>query len=128
MDEKTVQNMIEQTLKKSFKEKRIGDTPTDALQLANKNYVDTSSGYVGSVKQDGTNYFLPDGWTSSTDGAADYTITHNLGTDKYGVVFTSSGGSFVNPFNKQANSFQYQTLVPGSGNVSADADFILKLH
>lgn len=39
MDEKEVKKLIKQESKSSFAQKRVGDTPTDALQLVNRKYV-----------------------------------------------------------------------------------------
>lgn len=47
MDEKEVKKLIQQELKTSFVQKRVGDTPTDALQLVNRKYV-TLNGTVAN--------------------------------------------------------------------------------
>lgn len=47
MDEKEVKKLIQQELKTPFVQKRVGDTPTDALQLVNRKYV-TLNGTVAN--------------------------------------------------------------------------------
>lgn len=39
MKEEEINNLIDTKLKSSFAQKRVGDTPTDALQLVNRKYV-----------------------------------------------------------------------------------------
>lgn len=39
MTEEETKKLIKQELKSSFAQKRVGDTPTDALQLVNRKYV-----------------------------------------------------------------------------------------
>lgn len=108
MDEQNIKKLIKQELKSVFYQKRIGDTPTDALQLVNKKYVDSkSSGYVGSVTSSGTSTFLPSGWTVAHTSTGVYTITHNLGTTNYAVNVTGTG------------SFSYAN-VPGITNIGSN--------
>ena len=50
--------------------------------------------YGGVIAANGTATVISTGWTSSTFGAGEYTITHNLGTTNYSVVvspLTDSG-------------------------------------
>lgn len=89
MDDET-KKYIEQTVtdnsKNSF-DKRIGDTPTDSLQLVNKKYL-----AMGHVKNTGayapSPYFVPPRWTASKTATGTYVITHTLNTTDYGVMIT----------------------------------------
>lgn len=114
MDEKEVKKLIKQELKTSFAQKRVGDTPTDALQLVNKKYVDSkSSGYPGHANTAGTSTFLPTGWSISGGVTGQSTITHNLGTSNYAVVASvlpQNTITIVNIDNAGNNSFLVKTL------------------
>ncbi len=72
MDENQVRQIVLQTLKGSF-DKRIGDTPTDALQLTPKKYVNAQTASVLSV----INTAIGNKFASGTDsGSANtYAIT-----------------------------------------------------
>lgn len=127
MDEKDVKKLIRQELKNSFAQKRIGDTPTDALQLVNKKYVDEhSGGLLGQVSSSGTGIVLPTGWSSSGGGGS-YTVTHNLGTTAYIVLATSFGNlatwSIVS--TQSANNFTVTTLVGNGTQTSGSFNFAL---
>lgn len=94
MDEEQVKKMIDESVKKAtaFSTVKYGDTPTDALQLVPKKYVDNLSAtiYSGFVNLNGTAGSLPTGWTSSTTGTGQYTVTHNLNSALYTCVAISS--------------------------------------
>lgn len=104
-DRKEVDKIIKNNLKGNFS-KKLGDTPTDALQLANKAYVDANSAFAGSVTSGGTAVFLPTGWSVAHTSTGVYTITHKLGTANYAVVVTGTG------------AFSYGN-VPGITNVGS---------
>lgn len=88
-DKNTIQNMITLSSKKEFN-KRIGDTPTDNLQLVNKKYCDNNKTpiFSGAVDSGGSGITIPSGWTSTHNSTGDYSVTHNLniGATKYVVV------------------------------------------
>lgn len=92
MDEDKVKKLIQQEMGKQFSTRIVGDTPTDALQLAPKKYVNNYVFY-GAGNGDGTAAYFPTGWTVQRTpiGASNgnYQITHNLNTTKYGVVATA---------------------------------------
>lgn len=101
-----VQKMIDASMVRSFATKKIGDTPTDALQLVPKKYVDTKSGFtiassstsfkIGGVIGD---HYTDAGntGTSETDLYSDTlpaSILANAGDmiqTEYGGLFVSSG-------------------------------------
>lgn len=124
MDEQRIRQLITEILSDSFA-KRIGDTPTDALQLVNKKYVDAHKGLAGSVLANGTANFLPSGWSVIRGGNGDYTLTHNLGTTLYSFVGTTHDGEFVWVLTKSANSIRIQTQIPASALSDSDWDFLL---
>lgn len=133
-----IQGMIDTSLKSSFTQRRIGDTPTDTLQLTPKKYVAslvsanvtsivtqyTSSilavnnrmypGYVKSTGAAGTPF--PSGWTTSVLGTGNYQVIHNLNnTNNYVITAT--------PFaaNGAANDATYPvttTLAPNSFQIT----------
>lgn len=76
----------------AFSANKLGDTPTDALQLTPKKYVDAgdlaAKVYRGHVSNAGSGTLLPTGWTSSVTSTL-YTITHNLGISDYAVTVTA---------------------------------------
>lgn len=88
-DKKNIQDMIHLQSKKDF-QKRIGDTPTDNLQLVNKKYCDNNKTtiYSGAVSSGGSGITLPSGWTSTHNSTGDYSVSHNLnvGATKYVVT------------------------------------------
>lgn len=87
LDKAAVAEMIAVAIKQAaaFATPKYGDTPTDALQLTPKKYVDTEIPYFGHVDNAGTAVILPTGWTSSVSLGL-YTVTHNLGVSNYAVV------------------------------------------
>lgn len=96
MNEAQVKVLIQQEVAKQFSNKIVGDTPTDALQLVNKKYVDNKvlSAYVNS---NGVVFYLPTGWSVNRSIPGTYIITHNLNTVNYAVVgLTDSTASFAN--------------------------------
>lgn len=121
MDEQQIRQIINDILSDSFA-KRIGDTPTDALQLVNKKYVDAHKGYAGRVADTGAAILLPKGWSSVQNGTGDYTVTHNLGNTNYSVVINLDGGRAATIIDASANSFRYQTI---GGSFNEIAYFIV---
>lgn len=127
---KEIQQMIEQTLRKSFG-KRIGDTPTDSFQLTNKKYVDNQTAAIGSVFGGviGANgvptAYFPAGWTSSQLGAGDYIVTHNIGSSVYSLV-VSSAAFTTNIFSKDANTFEVNSLTAAGAGTNQQVNFIVK--
>lgn len=84
-----VQKLIDDSIAEAMKlatDKRC-DTPTDALQVANKKYVDSQKGFIGHVAASGAGTILPTGWTSGV-ASTTYTITHNLAKSDYVVFIT----------------------------------------
>lgn len=86
------------------------------------------TGTVGSTGGAGTPF--PTTWTSArTSGqpTGDYTITHNLGTSKYGLTVTVGGASLATweIFSKGSNSFRIQTYSVGASIQDHTFDFIL---
>lgn len=130
-DTRLVDKMISDAVEKatSFSTKKIGDTPTDAIQLVPKQYCDAnSSGYIGMVNADGTaGTPFPTGWTSTQTATGRYQIDHNLGTTDYVVVATIAGNSFVllTVFDRNTNDFQVR--ITNTAVVFADADFYFTL-
>ena len=51
--------------------------------------------YVGRVDSGGSSVSLPSGWSCSSSGTGDYTITHTLGTANYTVNVTPYGVTAV---------------------------------
>lgn len=124
-DRREIQRMIDLSSTNQFS-KRIGDTPTEALQLTNKKYVDNVAGYSGQVNANGTAGFLPSGWSSVKNSTGDYTVTHNLNDSTTAPMLTPSGGINIYLYSVGVNSFSYQTQSLGGGNTDAIAYFILK--
>ena len=62
--------------------------------------------YSGQINANGTDVFLPTGWTSSVGGTGGfhYTITHNLGTTEYVVYANSSGNLGSSVVTNSTNS------------------------
>lgn len=131
MDAEQIQKMIDDSITKAtiFSKKKLGDTPTEALQLANKHYVDSHTGvkgYFGSVASDGTAVSLPVGWTSVKNGSGDYTVTHDLGTNNVGVTvnpMTAFGITKITAVG--ANSFEVQFVNDSGSTVDSTFIFIL---
>lgn len=121
-DKKDVQKMIDLQSKKDFR-KRIGDTPTDALQLVNKKYVDSSKKvFGGAVDSTGVAIALPPGWTSIKNSTGDYTVTHNLATTAYIVVACIGiGVRFLALSTQLSNTFGINTY--NNTNTLADGPF-----
>lgn len=90
MQKEEIQKLIDDSLKETmlFSTTKYGDTPTDALQLANRKYVDSRT-YTGYINANGTAGFLPNGWTSSKSATGTYVITHNFGNKNYTAQVTT---------------------------------------
>lgn len=122
-DKQEIQKMIDLAIERAmlFSTRKLGDTPTDALQLANKKYVDDRVMF-GHVNADGTSTILPTGWTSSKTATGTYLITHNLNSTAYGVVatplFASDSRMTAVVLYQNANDFTINTIF----TVSTDTD------
>lgn len=107
--------MIDKSLKASFTNKRVGDTPTDALQLTNKNYVDhrSTGGFVIAGGTAGVPF--PQGWSVAKSGTGVVTITRSVDPyvlAKYSVVATplSSTTATATINNHSKTSFDINTF------------------
>lgn len=127
MTEDEIIKIVQDQIKKNFPSKKVGDTPTDALQLANKKYVDSKTAYSGYVNAAGTaGTPFPSGWTVGLSAHL-FTITHNLGTTSYGVTLTSVGTAYFGEVvARNANTFtcQFWNTVPALNDT--DFMFVLK--
>ena len=114
-EKQEVQKMIDLDVKRAF-DKRIGDTPTDDLQLVNKKYCDANvpeAGFFGLVNSDGTSGTpFPTGWTSTRTAQGRYQIDHNLGSTNYVVLLTIADNAFFffNLFARNTNDFQVRMV------------------
>lgn len=83
------------------------------------------TGYVNSGATGGTPF--PSGWSVSTAGAGDYTITHTLGSSSYAVVVQSVLSILVAcVLTRGTNSFRVTLTAPSSGTfTNSDFMFIL---
>ena len=93
-----------------FSFKNLSDVPNSYYQKAGfavtVNSTETglefdkvNSGYAGYVNSDGTAGHLPSGWSSSTTGTGQYTVTHNLGTANYSAIAMSYASNSICKFN-----------------------------
>lgn len=93
-----------------------GDTPTDALQLTPKQYVDdqmlVAKGYMGHINAVGAVVLAPTGWTSGV-ASTTYTITHNLAKSDYVVVITPRADANA---NDPANDIVFPVIGATSSN------------
>lgn len=131
MTQDEIQKMIDESIASelAFSKKKIGDTPTDALQLVNKKYIDGRI-YAGFVNVDGTpGTPFPVGWTSAVSGSPNIDVTHNLGTTAYSVVTTAFYSSnYVVPVITQMNANTFRVNFIGiGGNASAIQAFSFAL-
>lgn len=112
-------------------DKKIGDTPTDALQLVNKRYVDDKIGgtvYAGHLVAGGAGTFFPTGWTATNPSTGVYVVTHNLNTTSYAV---SATGWIIVTFpttvyitGETSTTFTLNAYANGGLN-NSEVDFIL---
>lgn len=119
-----VQQMIDLSLKKSFTAKRVGDTPTDALQLTNKRYVDgrVTGGFIIAGGTAGSPF--PSGWSVSKIGTGQVRVTRLVDPfvlAKYAAVVTpfSATAVFATTNNHSSSSFDINTF--DSTGAAADA-------
>lgn len=140
MDENTIKTFISDQIDQKFKEKlgksfdkKIGDIPTDALQLVPKKYVDQKI-YAGYVNADGSaGKPFPSGWTVVNSSTAAYTITHNLGTTNYSILVTAlynNDGVIQTALfnNKAANSVGIIFFVKSGGNSNCAFSFAISIR
>lgn len=129
MEEKDIKKLIRKELKSSFSQKRVGDTPTDALQLVNKKYVDENGGAAsGSVVSNAAGTNFPADWSVAHSLTGVYTFTHTLGTSHFAVTITVNGTNLVtipNVHGKSTTQF-IVNLYNQTGSITwsaADTDF-----
>lgn len=124
MDEQKTIALIKKVLYQEYG-KRVGDTPTESLQLVNKKYVDELVVYTGVIGSNGVpSKPFPTGWTSSQLGAGDYVVTHTLKTSVYSLVSTSTAPTTT--ITSQGNpTFEIQTLNSAGSNTNAIVNFIV---
>lgn len=135
MEQDAIQKMIDESIEKSmaFSQRKLGDTPTDALQLVNKKYVDGKS-YVGAVVNNSAGTLFPTSWVCSANTTGSYTITHNLNTVAYAVLIEP-----INLLAKNdnvahtvstigANSFTVTFVQSNSPTTDINTDFNFLLH
>jgi len=120
------------TAQTQYSSRVVGDTPTDALQLVPKKYLN-SRFFSGQVTALGAAVSLPTGWTSAAGGDGQAVITHNINTTAYDVVpavYTENGvidnGYAAVIYDKSANSFTIQNTVNGVRNTLANFFILIK--
>lgn len=129
-DKLNIQKMIDVSVAKSmeYQTRKRGDTPTDALHLTPKKYVDSRI-IGGLVISDGTKGTpFPTGWTSSRSGTGTYVITHNLNTTNYIVTANSATTTTasIQIVTVASNSFTMTARAPLADNlVDTDISFHL---
>lgn len=126
MDEQRIIDLIKQYTSDTF-QKRIGDTPTDALQLVNKKYVDGKTGKFGTVSSGAAGTPFPTGWSASKNSTGNYTITHNLGTTSYVVVATPVGNDTIHAVILSTGSNSFVVVTANNAGSDADCDFMFIL-
>lgn len=129
-DKKEIRKMFSLSSTREFN-KRIGDTPTDNLQLVPKkylvSYVSSTIGgikatYAGSVNSGGTAIALPAGWSSVKNSTGDYSVTHNLGITAYiAVACIGVGVRFLAVSAQTSTRFDINTY--DNTNTLADGPF-----
>lgn len=134
MDEATkkeVEDIAKKVLRRDFS-KRIGDTPTDDLQLVNKKYVDSSGGKIYSANIDNTGTIVVGSSKISSVShslTGKYTITHNLGHLNYitlGIISTSSPAATCITLNKTTTTCAI--WIYNSANNLDDLEFNIFIH
>lgn len=131
MDKQDIQRLIDSRLQ--YSTRKVGDTPTDALQLVPKKYVDARA-LVGTVINGVKGPIFPVGWTVTHIGTAQYSIVHNLGISNISVVAMQRWDHVqrihvgtVNDIDE--NSFQlWWWDISGGGNQDVDFDFIFSTN
>lgn len=90
--------------------------------------VELSPYFRGRVQGGGTAITLPSGWSSASGSTGVITVTHNLGSANYTLLFTGTNGSgnvIATENTKGANSFVVHTTDDGGSLVDVDINFIL---
>jgi len=119
-DKEQIKRMISLELHQSYR-KKVGDTPTDALQLVPKKYVDSLI-TPGSFASDGTaSAYFPSSWAVAKTSTGTYEVTHNFGTTAYSVVANSASTTtaIIMIESRGANSFVLTAREP-LGNTLVD--------
>ena len=130
--ENTVENKIKEKLRRNF-DKKIGDIPTDNLQLVPKRYVDEKI-YAGFVNADGTEGDLfPVNWSVVNGSTAQYTITHSLNTTAIAIQatqFWDGVSTLCVPTlrNITANTFDIWWFALSGGNHNTAFSFTLSIR
>lgn len=139
MTPETIQKMIDASISDamSFATKKYGDTPTDALQLVPKKYVDGRGiSYAGAFSTSAAILSpFPTGWSVNKTGTGKYTVTHNLGATNYVVVVlpinyaANVDNVCITIPTRGANSFTIEVVqsdLPGT-YINTDLNFIVSL-
>lgn len=136
-DKAEVKEMVETAIKEAmaFSTPKYGDTPTDAIQLVPKKYVDgeiaqirvAKIGSLSSTGDGSAGAVFPSGWTSAKNSTGDYTITHNLGTTDYTVVATSLNDyTVMEILTQNSNNVNIRSFVTTTGAlIDSGFNFIL---
>jgi hypothetical protein len=121
MTKEQIIKLIRETVQSMFSRKIIGDTPTDALQLVNKKYVDAHAGVGGSTTQVQYNNAGSFGGDANFTWDKDnqvLTIT-DPGSSNYLRIYALGGGPLAIDTNSGASldilSGSTLALRPGSG-------------
>lgn len=127
-----VKRIVNDILKSSFSQKRLGDRPTDALQLANKRYVDNAAATLGGKVFGGVvtaagaaGGIFPSGWSISKLSTGRYQINHTLATNAYAVTATVNDSTKVTILNIEgpdAAKFLVECLNQTGATTWTDAD------
>lgn len=131
MQKEEVQKLIDDSLKETmlFSTAKYGDTPTDALQLANKKYVDSVVSPCGAVASNGAAISLPSGWSSAKNATGQYNITHTLNTTGLSVVAVPMGTNTRAVATSVLSSTVFQINVGNAANSAGEdnpVNFILQ--
>lgn len=126
-DKADVEKLFKELMKNDFS-KRIGDTPTDSLQLANKKYVDNKSSGGLAINGVASTPFPP-GWTVSRTAQGTYLINHTLNTSRYSVVATVFGASatIATVNNRGGSNFVINTWTTAGAATDANVFFLVTL-
>lgn len=130
--EEDTKNYIDEHIRivKTVGVKKYGDTPTDALQLTPKGYVDRRI-TGGVVLSDGTaGVPFPVGWSVASITTGRVTVTRTVDPNtlaKYAVVATSlsSAAIIATVNNKSSSSFDINTFDAAGAAADATTFFIV---
>lgn len=140
--------MIKDALTKAmgFSTRKLGDTPTDNIQLTPKKYVDFTISsaiagvssvasavvFPGFVESNAAGTPFPAGWSVVRNSGGNYTVTHNLNTTAYSVVVTVKSALAItigNINDKSANTFGVVFFKQTAATTwsATDTDFFFEL-